>query len=254
MTHLLTPEGLLSLKRLAVLPSLLAFDVDGTLAPMVQHFADAKVPVHTSKLLSRLSLAWPVAILTGRSVGDATDRLGFTPQYLFGNHGAERADHSVSNVKSKELNRYREFLHQYADEFTARKILLEDKGLSLALHYRLSENSVESCLWLRSIIDPMPKNMTATHGHQVINILLANAPDKGDALLAAMQDCGAVSALVVGDDDNDEPAFYKAPDSAVTVRIGPSGINTCARFRLSTQVEIDAVLTALCRLRMPNRA
>lgn len=245
MRHLFSPEGLFSIAHLATLPSVLMFDLDGTLAPLVPHFADAKVPVHTARQLMTLSRSWPVAIVTGRSVMDAKKRLGFTPDYLFGNHGAERSDQKASLKLRHRLNTSREFLHQHTAEFAARKVCLEDKGLSMALHYRQCHDPAATRAWLHEVIKSLPGCIVVKDGHMVINILQADAPDKGDALLATMQDCSAVSALVVGDDENDEAAFVKAPEHAVTVRIGSPSVSTCARFRLSGQHQLDMLLRIL---------
>ena len=131
----------------------------------------------------------------------------------------------------------------------ARWIILEDKGLSLALHYSLAPNIPMARAWLDALIEPVNEQICATFGHQVMNIIPANAPDKGDALLEIMHDCGAVKALVVGDDVNDEMAFEKAPAGSVTVRIGPSQVPTMARFRLSSQDRVDRLLSVLLALR-----
>lgn len=51
-------------------------------------------------------------------------------------------------------------------------------------------------------------------------MLAQAAPDKGDALQALALRCNVDAGLFVGDDDNDEPAFAKAPPAWVTVRVG----------------------------------
>lgn len=249
MRHLLSPAGLFSIQQMASLPSVLIFDLDGTLAPLVSHFSDARVPLHTARLLTFLSRLWPIAVVTGRSVKDAEQRLGFTPDYLFGNHGAERAGQPASANLSERLNTFRHVLHQYAVAMAARKVVLEDKGISLALHYRQSDNPVATCAWLHELVDSVPTDVVATDGHKVVNILQPHAPDKGDALKVIMQDSHAVSALVVGDDDNDESAFVMAPELAVTVRIGALTTNSRAKFRLDGQHQVDWLLEFLLRQR-----
>lgn len=249
MADLFSPNGLLAVCRLSAAPSLLAFDLDGTLAPLVLHPEDARVPERTVARLKALSRRWPLGIITGRAIDDARLRLGFTPRYLFGNHGAERTDTAASTVLRKRLDPCREHLHRYKAAMASKWVVLEDKGLSLALHYALSPNQVTSRAWLDELIAPVRDDIQAIHGHQVMNIIPQNAPDKGDALLEIMHDCGADKALVLGDDVNDEPAFDKAPSGSVTVRIAPPHVRTRARFTLSSQSQVDRLLLMLLALR-----
>ena len=249
MAGLFSPHGLFSVCRLAALPSVLAFDLDGTLAPLVPRPADARVPEDTAARLKALSRLWPLGVITGRAIDDARERLGFTPRYLFGNHGAERADAAASDVLRQRLDPCREHLRRYRPAMHSRWVVLEDKGLSLALHYALAPNLAFTRAWLDELIAPVSDHLHATHGHQLMNITPAHAPDKGDALLEILHDCGAAKALVVGDDVNDESAFDKAPAGSVTVRIGPSGVATQARFRLPSQAHVDRLLTMLLALR-----
>lgn len=249
MAGLFSPHGLFSVCRLAAVPSVLAFDLDGTLAPLMPRPADARVPEDTAARLRALSRVWPLGVITGRAIDDARARLGFTPRYLFGNHGAERADTAVSAVLHDRLDPCREHLRRYKPAMQTRWIVLEDKGLSLALHYALAPNVPLTRAWLDELIAPVSDQIHATHGHQVMNIMPQHAPDKGDALLEIMHDCGAANALVVGDDVNDESAFGKAPPGSVTVRIGSPQVPTQARFRLSSQSQVDRLLSMLLALR-----
>jgi len=57
--------------------SALFFDVDGTLAPIVERAADAHVPKETSLLLSRLSRRYGcVACISGRAAADVRRLVG----------------------------------------------------------------------------------------------------------------------------------------------------------------------------------
>ena len=249
MAGLFSPHGLFSVCRLAALPSVLAFDLDGTLAPLVPRPSEAKVPPDTVARLKALSRLWPLGVITGRAIEDARARLGFTPRYLFGNHGAERAGAAASDVLRQRLDPCREHLRRYRPAMQSRWIVLEDKGLSLALHYSLAPNVPMVRGWLDELIEPVRDQIHTTCGHQVMNIMPANAPDKGDALLEIMHDCKASKALVVGDDVNDELAFEKAPAGSVTVRIGPAQVPTLARFRLYSQDRVNRLLSILLALR-----
>jgi trehalose 6-phosphate phosphatase len=84
---------------------LLAFDFDGTLAPIVDRPQDARVPEPVAQCLQELGSRCAVAIITGRSVEDVKPRLGFAPQFIVGNHGAEQGPGSFVGADAGELAR-----------------------------------------------------------------------------------------------------------------------------------------------------
>ena len=253
MLNLFSTQGMSAIRRLAEVPSLLAFDLDGTLAPIVVRPSDAEVPFSTAVRLQALASVWPIAVITGRSVADAQKRLNFTPRYLFGNHGAEGSNRQLSAHLHRLLDPCREHLQRCSLAIKSRKIDVEDKGLSFALHYRDIESGPETRAWLNELIAPVRSYISTSHGHQVMNIMPLHAPDKGDALRETMHHCGALNALVIGDDVNDEPAFAKAPADSVTVRIGSVSTVTQARFRLSTQTQVDRLLSILFSIKRHGR-
>ena len=88
MEPFFSPAGDAALAQFLARRPLLAFDFDGTLAPIVSRPDDARVPDTLAAMLARLAGLAPVAIVTGRQVDDVRPRLGFTPTYVVGNHGA----------------------------------------------------------------------------------------------------------------------------------------------------------------------
>lgn len=241
-------SGQAALRRLGTSRALLAFDLDGTLAPLVPCRTDALVPPETAAQLQALARRWPVAVITGRRVADARERLGFAPRYLVGNHGAERAGRPMALGLSRRLDASRALLQRHAGALRHRGVELEDKGLSLALHYGRAAAPEDTRSWLDALLAPCGAGLCCSHGHNVLNVTLAAAPHKGDALLSVMRHCGAERALVVGDDSNDEAAFAGAPNGSVTVRIGPAEVATQARFRLVSQQQVEPLLARLLSL------
>ena len=252
MTGLFTARGVQELQALAREHCALVFDLDGTLAPLTDRRGDAQVHAATAARLRQLCRAWPVAVVTGRSASDATARLGFEPKCLIGNHGAERwgrATTDGSRALQQALDPLREQLRLAAGVLQLCGIEVEDKGLSLALHYRQSKDPVIALSIARELLATGSSAVRITEGHQVVNVTSPDAPDKGDALTTVLDEWGLDCALVVGDDSNDEPAFLMAPVGSVTVRIGPQGTDTAARFRLESQTEIDRLLDVMLGLR-----
>ncbi len=89
LRSLLGPQGLEALETLVRAPVLFAFDFDGTLAPIRPRPDDVHVSATIALRLDKLARARPVAIVTGRRIADVRERLGFTPAWIIGNHGAE---------------------------------------------------------------------------------------------------------------------------------------------------------------------
>lgn len=249
MTALFSTEGIEAVCRLAASASALVFDLDGSLAPLPNGSDDARLAPATSARLQRLSRVWPVAVISGRQVADSTQRLGFKPQFLFGNHGAERAGVARPEALVRSLEPCRKQLRLRGEGLADRGIAIEDKGLSLALDYHRCADRDEARAWLDSMVAGWGPGLRATHGHSVLNVTPQAAPDKGDALLEVMRECGASQALVVGDDGNDEAALERSPPGSVSVRIGPPEVLTQARFRLARQSQVESLITLLLALR-----
>jgi trehalose 6-phosphate phosphatase len=276
MNSLFSLSGALALEQLRTGNTVLAFDLDGTLAPEVAHRAQVSVPPGTAWRMTALMRDWPVAVITGRAVEDARERLNFAPHYLLGNHGAEfhgtartqRA--ALSKIASPKaahcLEHCRARLSRWAPQFEVQGIEVEDKGLSIAIHYRQAVHVNETEHWLRTVLSiDMAwlsgledwQAVSVSWGPRVVNIVPTSAPDKGSALIEIMHECGASTALMVGDDLHDEAAFAVLPAGSVGVRVGaPSKLvargdesPTAAHFNLSSQAMVDPFLDLLLTLR-----
>ena len=69
---------------------LLAFDFDGTLAPIVRDPARARMRPETRRLLGAVALRYPCVVISGRARHDVLKRVGSVPVWqVSGNHGLE---------------------------------------------------------------------------------------------------------------------------------------------------------------------
>ena len=243
MQHLFTPDGEAALAAVLRLRPLVALDFDGTLAPIVARPEDARVSQAVGQRLRQLALRLPVAIVTGRTVADVRDRLGFEPQFIVGNHGAEDSgDPAGTARRSAALAPLRDLLQAHAAELAAAGISLEDKGQSIALHFRLSRDRPRACTLIDALLAPLAPTLRIFGGKMVVNAMAPDAPDKGDAVLALVARCGAAAALFAGDDVNDESVFTAAPPHWLTLRIGRDDPGSRARFGLDSQQEMALLL------------
>jgi trehalose 6-phosphate phosphatase len=248
ITPLFSAAGQSALVSVMQRKPLLAFDFDGTLAPIVEHPDDARVPAPWAPVLKELASLVPVAIVTGRSVADVTARLPFEPRYILGNHGAEDPAGALPTGSIDRLNEVRRKLSRNKGVLSLLGIELEDKRYSLALHYRLAPDMLAA---QRCIDDMLAGEQAGLHlfqGKCVMNIAPDDAADKADAVMSLVGRAGAESALFAGDDVNDEPVFERVPADWLTLKVGRDGPPSSARFVIDTHEEIGSLLQELLQM------
>jgi trehalose 6-phosphate phosphatase len=265
MRPLLSAEGDAALAALVRAGTpLLAFDFDGTLAPIVAHPDDARLDEAVAGRLARLAAHWPVAIVTGRAVADVRARLGaFVPRYVVGNHGAE--DTAAAGAPDprrwvKALDPLRAAMHSHRALIEAAGVGIEDKALSIAFHYRQAAEPARARAAIRAVLAAAMRaapsmRLHTFDGKRVVNAVAAGAPDKAHAVQRLVAASGAHGALFAGDDINDEPVFAAAPEGWVTVRIGAGGADpddayapSLARWTLDGPQQIAPLLDRLIAL------
>ena len=246
---LLGPQGLAALTALVRAPALFAFDFDGTLAPIRPRPDDVHVSATIALRLEKLARLRPVAIVTGRRIADVRERLGFAPSWIIGNHGAEDdGDPDAAARAHAALDALRERLRTREEGLSTAGVLVEDKGQSLALHFRTAPDRAAA----RALIEDVLAGFTATlhvfGGKLVYNAVAADAPDKAVAVQRLIARAGAHAAFFAGDDVNDEPVFAAARPEWVTVRIGCERHASAARFCIDGPHEMAGVLDRILAL------
>lgn len=202
-----------NLRDIAVL-----LDIDGTLLDIAPTPGAVIVPASLRQTLSRLSreTGGALALVSGRSLDDI-DRL-FAPLRLpaIGGHGAElrlSPDEAIETEAHPLDGGLRNRLAELA--VGAPGILVEDKGYSLAVHYRLApeqEGRVKQAVaaiqadWPKEPIEVLP-------GKSVVEIKPAGF-HKGAAIRELMRHrpFAGRRPVFVGDDTTDESAFAVMPE------------------------------------------
>jgi trehalose 6-phosphate phosphatase len=248
MQHLFLHDGQAALAAALRQRPLLAFDFDGTLAPIVARPDDVHLAEPVAADLRWLAQRTPVAVISGRSVADLRLRLGFEPTYLVGCHGADdAADPARTQAWAQPLRAWREGLDSCGAELQAAGVEVEDKGAAIALHHRNARDPARALALLDALLGALPPALRGFGGKQVVNVVAAAAPDKADALLALVARSGAGTALFAGDDVNDEPVFQRAPPAWLTVRVGVPESATRARYGVQGPHEVATLLKRLVR-------
>ncbi len=246
MRNLLAPANAPVLAQMAWARVLVAFDFDGTLAPIVADRDSAFMRPITSALFAEVCTLYPCAIISGRSKSDVSARLdNASVKYVIGNHGLEPG--AQLGEFEGEIAQARSLLEKALNG--AGGVDVEDKRYSLALHYRRSRNKRASRKAIQDAVSALPVPMRIVPGKLVVNVIPARAPNKGEALLSLRSLENADTALYVGDDVTDEDVFeLDQPGRLLSVRVGESRTSAAAYF-LRNQNETDRLLTRLIALR-----
>ncbi len=218
---------------------LLAFDFDGTLSPIVGDPGAASVPRHTRKLLRRLVARFPCVVISGRDREGVLRKLGkLKVASVIGNHGAETA--RTSKASRRRVQDWKRKLEVQLRG--APGLWIEDKGLSLSIHYRQSSHKSRARRQILAATETL-KAVRVFGGKDIVNVVARDAPHKGEALAVERDKRGCNWVLYVGDDENDEDAF-SLNGNIVPVRIGRKR-RSHAQYYLRNQSEIDKLLELL---------
>ena len=251
MKALLTRENKALLDQLAWSNVLLAFDFDGTLAPIVANRHQAAMRVRTARLFATVCERYPSAVISGRAKADVERRLsGAKVRYLIGNHGLEPG--TRLGTFERQVVRAHPLLQTALEAVPG--IDIENKRYSLAVHYRRAREKPKARESIRRAVAGLPVPMRIIPGKLVINVVPEAAPSKGDALVALRDRTEADVAMYVGDDVTDEDVFrIDQPGRLFTIRVGRSR-TSAARYYLRQQREIDTLLEHLVALRVAKPA
>jgi trehalose 6-phosphate phosphatase len=243
MKQILAPRHVGRLRALASGGALLGFDFDGTLAPFSGLHPDgAQLRPETAELLRSLAHAAPVAVITGRSVADASARLAGIPLLaVVGNHGAEPSPYAARAIKAVE--RWLPQVEALVQSLPG--VVIENKRLSLSIHVAQAADPARATKRLVALAAELPGDVHAVVGTDLVNLVAAGAPTKGDALLALQKQHGFGSALFVGDELTDETAFRAIdPNAGFGVRVH-AWRGSAAPYYIPSQLDIDTLLAEL---------
>jgi trehalose 6-phosphate phosphatase len=240
-----TPQHLRTLAGFALSNVLLAFDYDGTLAPITARPEDARMRSATRRLLTLVARAYPTVVISGRALADVTEMLRRVPLwYIYGNHGLE-----PSNPPRDMTSNTREWVAQLNARIPAELgVRLEDKGHTLTLHFRGVRDRTSALAAIEQAVETLP-DVSILRGNEAINVLPRGGGDKGMALSQALNTFACHQAIYVGDEDTDEAAFAVGGHRTLAIRVEPS-THSHARYHLGSQVDIDRLLRTLLDIRL----
>ncbi|MFA5271508.1 MAG: trehalose-phosphatase [Candidatus Omnitrophota bacterium] len=232
----------------------LFLDYDGTLSPIVYRPEAALFPRETKRLLTKLSKIsnCKIAIISGRSLKDVKNKVGIKNIIYVGNHGLEIEGQGIKfkkQINPKSLDSLRLIRQGLSKKLLGIKgAFVEDKGLTLSLHYRLVDK--KSIPEVKAIFRDTLKRHSADNsirikpGKMIFEVRPSINWNKGKAvlwLLNRQKRTGSILPLYVGDDITDEDAFCAIRDKGVTVFIG-SPKKSYAQYYLKSTKEVAKLL------------
>ncbi|HEX2077707.1 MAG TPA: trehalose-phosphatase [Longimicrobium sp.] len=194
----------------------LLLDFDGTLAPIVDRPEMAAMPRRTRAALDRLMAmdGVTVAVVSGRGLADVRERAAIPGIAYAGNHGMEiegaglHRIHPEAAAARPELEAVAAVIEPALEGIDG--AFLEDKGLTLSIHYRMAPDHAEEVREIvleavggRAGLEVMP-------GKMIVEVRPRVEWHKGKAVLFLLDQVRPpkdAPVLYLGDDRTDEDAF-----------------------------------------------
>ncbi len=230
----------------------LFLDFDGTLVPIRDKpetcFLSPHIRDELEVLMSSPDIR--IAILSGRSLPDLRKRINISGIYYGGNHGLDISGpdivytHPVAVSTKGLIGRISRQLKKEIAEIDGAR--LETKGLTFALHYRLSNKesgaAAREAFWRIFAENNTAGRLKVLKGKKVLELAPDVSWDKGKAARFLLEQIKAKHLpLYVGDDLTDETAFQALRDEGITVRVGYSK-KTAGKYFLRDQKETGKFL------------
>jgi trehalose-phosphatase len=230
-------------------------DFDGTLAPIVLDPARSALAPPARAALERASRTFPVAVISGRDLGDLRRRVGMEGLHYAGSHGFELAGPGFAT----ELEGARALLPALdrAERALSRGIAaipgarLERKRFAIAVHYRGAGEGAEARA--RRAVEELGAardGLRVTAGRKVVELRPDLPWDKGRAVGWMLERMGCevntTCPIYVGDDVTDEDGFRAVESVGVSIAVRGRKGTTRAGYRLDDPDEVARWLVALC--------
>lgn len=233
MRYFFNAWGSLEKKLLRARRILLCADFDGTITPIRPRPKEAKLGEGIRLLLRKISKhkSFIVGIISGRALKDIEEKVGVKGLIFAGNHGLEIA-YKKKRFIYPAAKRYVWLISRIARSLKRGLALfsgaiLEEKGLSLSLHYRLvkKRNLPELKKIFFQAVKPYlaAQKIKLTYGKKVWEVRPPIKWDKGRAVLWLRQRLRPrrMFTVYIGDDLTDEDAFRAVNKiGGISIRVG----------------------------------
>ncbi|MBI4188643.1 MAG: trehalose-phosphatase [Chloroflexi bacterium] len=245
---------------------LLLADYDGTLTKTVSRPEDAILPENVRKMLRALAgkEGFSVGIISGRSLAEVKRLVDVAGIYYSGNHGLEIEDsgfhflHPVASIARAEIKDLDRKLSLMLSSIEG--VIIENKGLSLSVHYRLVKESEEKAVAeiFHRVVSPrvIAGKVRIGSGKKVWEVRPPVDWDKGKAVVTIQQKIKTLLGIeemitiYLGDDNTDEDAFRVTHrPQGWSIFVGDKKASSNADYWLSSVPEVETFLSRLLELK-----
>ena len=234
----------------------LFLDADGTILEIAERPDGVRPSDRILALLGELPelLDGALALVSGRPIAELDQIFPHVRLPAAGVHGAELRRSAGQLERTVDAANLLETACDRAQLFVSGRpgLLLENKGSSLALHYRRGPDREQAVrAFMRRLAADIGDQVELLEGHKVIELKVAGV-SKGTAITALLQEepFKSRTPVFLGDDRTDEQGFEIVNAcGGVSIKVGEG--HSKARFRLA---DVDAVTAWLEKLTVRLKA
>jgi alpha,alpha-trehalase len=228
-------------------------DYDGTLTPIVSHPEKALLSDSMRQTIRELGARAPVAVLSGRDLGDVRQRVNVDTIIYGGSHGFDIAGpgglrKEVAAEFLPNLDLAEKELEEALAGIPGARV--ERKHFSIAAHYRnAKESELPKLERAVSEVAAQHPELRTIGGKKVYELQPNIDWDKGRALMWLLKslrfDQQEVFPIYVGDDLTDEDAFRALQQRGVGILVSEEMRPTAASYSLKDPSEVERFLREL---------
>ena len=246
--------------------TLLLCDYDGTLTPIVSRPDEAALPPPIMEKLRALAeqSTFSIGVISGRPLSEVKALVGIEGIYYAGNHGLEIEGPGfkyINPAAQASRAQIKDLAKHFSDKLNGIEgVIVEDKGLSLSIHYRLVKESNENVVAdvFRQITLPLlqQRKVRVTSGKKAWEIRPPTDWHKGKAVEMIINEIKAslspkqLLTIYLGDDTTDEDAFrvINRPEGW-SIFVGGDNPPSNADYFLNSPSEMLTFLSRLLELK-----
>jgi trehalose 6-phosphate phosphatase len=231
-------------------------DFDGTISPIAATPTQALIDPRIKQVLEHFAVETEVAIISGRSLADLRQKVAINNISYVGAHGLQLHMRGMDEPEEPlDLRREKDDIARLdavlREQFgTTHGLLIENKTVCLAVHYRQRPDIAESLHILLDALVHDYSSVRIAQSKMAVEIRPKANWDKGSAIEWLSRNNGQFARLdrfplYIGDDCTDQDAFRVVRSTGVGVYVGAPKMCGYADFFVEN---VDAVYELLRRM------
>lgn len=244
-------------------PGALITDIDGTISAIAPTPFEAIVdPVALDALAQLAERLAVVAVISGRAPGDGAKMVGLPGLIYVGNHGLERIvrgspwTHPAAEAAREAIAAaLAEIEAEVREQDEAPWLLVENKGVTGTVHYRLAPDHAAAAAILEPVVAVAAERygLHVSPGRMIIELRPAVAINKGTAIRELATDLKLRGMVFFGDDITDIDGFralraLREEGTATTLSVGVLGPETATAIAAESDLQVEGVTACAATL------